>query len=318
MHSARPSGESGAEPAARLLDVRCRRGRRDVLHDLTLEIERGEVTGVLGPNGAGKSTLLSILIGLRSLTAGRAWVLGEQLPGSSGLRRRIGVVLQETALYDELTTHHNLRFASALYGVPRPEQRIGEVLELLGLSERSRQVVGTLSGGLRRRVAIARALLHRPELLIIDEPTLGVDAEARHAIWSHVRLLRAQGTTVVVASNYLDEVEALCDSAAVLRAGRLLVHEAPSALVARAGRCIDVECDTRAAAAVGELAADMAGVSHIEATPSGASVFVDGGAVPEDIVHLLLQRVRVDGFRIRAADLAEVFRVLEPPGAEAA
>ncbi|HVS41370.1 MAG TPA: ABC transporter ATP-binding protein [Candidatus Dormibacteraeota bacterium] len=300
------------DTAVRLSDARCRRGRREVLDGITLDIERGRVTGVLGPNGAGKSTLLGIVTGLRPLTGGEAWVLGERLPSGPRLRRRLGVVLQDTALYDELTTRHNLRFAAALYRVPDADRRIAEVLELLGLSDRARQVVGTLSGGLRRRVAIARSLLHDPELLIVDEPTLGVDAEARHAIWAHIRLLRSRGTTVLVASNHLDEVLALCDSAAVLRDGRLLARESPQALVARAGQCIDIDCDPATADAVVAAVGTLPGVTRTETTPSGTSVFVTGEATPEDVVHRLLQRVSIGGFRVRAADLAEVFRVLEP------
>ncbi len=300
-------------PAVQFQGVSCHLGRRDVLHGITLDIEQGRVTGILGPNGAGKSTLLGIIMGLRQLSGGRAWVLGEPLPArGTGLRRRIGVVLQETALYDELTSYQNLRFAAALYGVANARSRIGEVLDLLGLSDRADQLAGTLSGGLRRRLAIARALLHEPALLIIDEPTLGVDPEARHAIWAHIRLLQARGTTVLVASNYLDEVQALCDMAAVLRDGRLVAHETPASLVARAGQCIDVQCEPAAFDTVNELIAELAGVTRMEPTPSGATVFLQGDVAPEDVVRSLMLRVHIGGFRVRAADLAEVFRVLEP------
>jgi ABC-2 type transport system ATP-binding protein len=272
----------------------------------------GCVTGILGPNAAGKSTLLGIITGLHPIAEGRAWVLGEPLPTrGTGLRRRIGVVLQETALYDELTALENLRFAASLYAVPKPARRIDEVLELLGLSDRAREVVGSLSGGLRRRLAIARALLHEPELLIIDEPTLGVDAEARHAIWAHVRLLRARGATVVVATNYLDEVLALCDTAAVLRDGRLVAHESPASLVARAGQCVDIQCAPSAIGAVNDAVATLPGVTRTEATPSGVAVFVRGDVAPEEVVQRLMQHLHIGGFRVRAADLAEVFRILE-------
>jgi ABC-2 type transport system ATP-binding protein len=283
-----------------------------VLHHVTLDVEPGRVTGILGPNAAGKSTLLGIITGLVPVTEGEAWVLGEHLPArGTGLRQRIGVVLQETALYDELTTNENLGFTAALYGIPAPERRILEVLELLGLAGRADDVVGTLSGGLRRRLAMARALLHEPELLVIDEPTLGVDAEARHAIWAHIRLLQARGATVVVATNYLDEVQALCDTAAVLRDGRVVANERPSSLVARAGQCIDVQCEPLAVDALKSAAARLGGVTRAEATLSGATVFVRGDVEPEAIIRELMQEVRIAGFRVRAVDLAEVFRVLE-------
>jgi ABC-2 type transport system ATP-binding protein len=299
------------EPAVRLDGVVCKRGGREVLHGVTADFASGCVSGILGPNGAGKSTLLGIITGLRPLSKGDARVLGVRMPArGTALRRRFGVVLQETSLYDELTSRQNLRFAAALYGVRNADRRIDEVLELLALGDRADQIAGTLSGGLRRRLAIARSLLHEPEMLIIDEPTLGVDAEARHAIWSHIRLLRSRGTTVLVASNYLDEVQALCDMAAVLRDGWLVAHETPDSLVARAGQCIDFQCDETASAALAVIGADLPGVTRTEITPSGATVFVTGVA-PDDVVDSVRRTVRVGGFRVRAADLAEVFRVLE-------
>lgn len=304
-------GAVEATAAVRLEEVTCRLGRRLVLAGISADFAAGEVTGILGSNGAGKSTLLSILIGLRAPTGGSAHVLGERMPArGTALRRRIGVVLQETALYDELTAFENLRFAASLYSVPDSRRRIGEVLETLGLSARSDDVVSRLSGGMRRRVAIARALLHQPELLVIDEPTLGVDVDARHAIWSHIRLLRASGTSVVVATNYLDEAEALCDMVAVLRDGRLAAFEAPASLVARAGRCIDVDCHPEQVAHIDRTLAGRDGVIRIDRTPSGAAVFLDGDTPPDDVLRSVLASGPVGGVRLRAADLAEVFKAL--------
>jgi ABC-2 type transport system ATP-binding protein len=307
-----PASARVAVPVVRLAVVSCRRGRREALHRVSLEVPPGRVTGVLGANGAGKSTLLGVVTGLYRPFEGTAWVLGQQLPArGAGLRRRVGVILQETALYEELTVEGNLRFTAALYSLARPAQRIGEVLELIDLADRADDVVATLSGGLRRRVTLARALLHQPELLIIDEPTLGIDAEARHAIWEHIRLLRARGTTVVVASNYLDEVQALCDTVAVLHEGRLVAHEAPASLVARAGQCLDLECGADAAAEITDLVLTLPGVSRAELSPSGLTVFLRGDAAPEDVVREVLREAHISGFRVRAADLAEVFRVLD-------
>lgn len=304
-------GASAVSPVVRLASISCRRGRRQALHRISLEIQPARVTGVLGPNGAGKSTLLGVVTGLYRPFEGDAWVLGEQLPArGAGLRRRIGVVLQETALYEELTVTENLRLTASLYSLARPVRRITEVLELLDLADRAGDLVASLSGGLRRRVTLARALLHQPELLIIDEPTLGIDAEARHAIWEHIRLLRARGTTVIVASNYLDEVQALCDTAAVLHEGRLVAYEAPESLVARAGQCLDLDCAADAAVQITGLVESMTGVSHSELSPSGLTVFLRGDASADDIIRGVLQEAHITGFRVRAADLAEVFRVL--------
>jgi len=304
---------AAAAPVVRLAGVSCRRGRREALHRVDLEVQPARVTGVLGPNGAGKSTLLGVVAGLYRPFEGNAWVLGEHLPARGArLRRRIGVVLQETALYEELTVTENLRLTAALYSLAQPAQRITEVLELIDLADRAGDVVASLSGGMRRRVTLARALLHQPELLIIDEPTLGIDAEARHAIWEHIRLLRARGTTVIVASNYLDKMQALCDIAAVLHDGRLVAYEAPESLVAQAGQCLDLDCAADAAVQITGLVQGMPGVSRTEPSASGLTVFLRGGADPEDVVREVLRETHISGFRVRAADLAEVFRALEP------
>jgi ABC-2 type transport system ATP-binding protein len=300
-------------PAIHLSNVSCTIGKKSVLKAISFDIKQGEVSGVLGPNGAGKTSLLSLLTGLRKHTSGEIVILGERRPvRDSRLRRRIGVVLQETALYEELTTFENLRFAASLYDVPDVKQRIGEVLDLLMLTERSHQVVSTLSGGLRRRIAIARALLHRPDLLIIDEPTLGVDVEARHAIWSHLRLLRANGTTVVVATNYLDEVQALCDTVAVLREGQLLTFETPDVLLARAGNCLDVECADEVKSAIEKLLSDVTGVLGTTPLPGGLTIFIRREAVAKELINIILHNVQIEGFRVRYPDLAEVFKSLEP------
>lgn len=221
-------------------------------------------------------------------------------------------MLQETALYDELSTFENLLFTASLYNVAKPEKRIEEVLELLRLTEQTKQRVSTLSGGMRRRVAIARALLHDPELLIIDEPTLGVDVEARHAIWSHLRLLKSKGRTAIVATNYLDEALALCDQVAVLRNGKLLRCESPDALVARAGHCLDVECDENEVEPISSsLEKHKAGILRVEKIPGGLTVFLHGQSISKDIINVILQNSQASGFRLRAPDLVEVFKSLD-------
>jgi len=287
-------------------------GRRTILNGVSLDIEQGSIAGILGPNGAGKTTLLSLIIGLRRPSQGRVTILGQRLPVQDvSLRRRIGVVLQETALYDELTTFENLHFAASLYNVSDAKWRIGKVLELFGLSERAGDIVKTLSGGLRRRIAIARSLLHNPELLVIDEPTLGVDVEARHTIWLYLRLLRSKGTTVIVATNYLDEALALCDTVSVLRKGELLVSESPAELVSRAGCCLDIECKSQAIEAISVALNQVAGVLRFDKTATGLSVFLAGNIVPDRITRIVLETASIEGFRVRAPDLAEVFRALD-------
>jgi ABC-2 type transport system ATP-binding protein len=283
----------------------------EILHTINLAFKEETITGILGPNGAGKTTLLSLINGLHRPSAGTIIIFPGTSQQRNSIQQRIGVVFQETALYEELTTFENLRFAASLYTVANPKQRIAEVLEILQLTDRSQQVVSSLSGGLRRRIAIARALLHDPQLLIIDEPTVGVDVEARHAIWAHLNLLKSRGTTIIVATNYLDEALALCDTVAVLKKGTLLTIETPGALVARAGSCIDITCNEDATKRIMEAVAQKEGIIRTEKTPSGVSLFLTSATIPEKIMQLLLQTTHVDGFRVRAPDLAEVFNTIE-------
>ncbi len=298
--------------AVQFTDVCCRLKGREVLRRVSFATPCGAIEGVLGPNGAGKSTLLSLVNGLRTRFDGTLTVLGERLPARGGaLRRRLGVVLQETALYEELTGAENLHFAAALYGAPR--ERVAEVLALLQLRERADDPVHILSGGMRRRLAIARALLHDPELLVIDEPTLGVDVEARHAIWEHLRLLKSQGRTVLVATNYLDEALALCDSVLVLRDGVLVTRETPAALMERTGYCLEVACADAHVAGLVEILGALPAVLAIDRTATGLSVFLTSDAAPEPIMRAILDRAPVEGMRQRAPDLAEIFAALDTP-----
>ena len=290
-------------------DVYCRISGREILKGITLDIRRGEIMGILGRNGAGKSTLLSLISGLRNHSSGEVSVLGERMPSHlTDFRRRMGFVLQEDALYQELTVLENLRFSASLYNVQNSRERIKEVLETLGLSDRRDQVVSTLSGGLKRRTAIARAFLHDPELFIVDEPTLGVDADARHAVWTYLRLLRSRKRTVIVATNYLDEALALCDRVAVLEAGRLLAIEEPRELVKRTGSCIDIDCDEQTAKHIASEVKDTEHVIRVDLTLSGISLFLAKGAKPDEVLRKFTEHGGVEGFRMRAPDLSEVFK----------
>lgn len=307
-----PTPNSSSLPAVTLEVVSCRIGGRTILDNISLQIDQRKITGVLGPNGAGKTTLLNLIVGLRTPSQGQITVLGEKLPaGLQSVRGKIGVVLQEVALYDELTPVENLAFAASLYNVPHSKRRIKEVIDVIGLTDRANSPCGSLSGGMRRRLTIGRALLHSPSLLVIDEPTLGVDAEARHVIWAHLRQLREEGTSIIVSSNYLDEISALCDSVAVLRAGSLLVVESAHDLLARAGCCVEISCSEDAAAAIKTRMTGHAGLQSISAIPSGVALMLSGGTVPDPLLREILDTVTIDGFRVRGTDLAEVFRALE-------
>jgi ABC-2 type transport system ATP-binding protein len=292
-------------------DVNCRISGKAILKGITLNVKRGEIMGLLGKNGAGKTTLLSLISGLRSQTSGEITVLSERMPSHKAeFRRRMGFVLQENALYEELTLFENLNFSASLYNVQNSKKRILDVLDVLGLSDRRDQIVSTLSGGLKRRTAIARAFLHDPELFIIDEPTLGVDADARHAVWAYLRLLRSRNKTVIVATNYLDEALALCDRVAVLGEGELLAIEEPRELVRRTGSCIDVECNEQTAKRIALGVQNIPQVIRSDLTLSGISLFLAKGASPDDVSRELAKYGSIEGFCFRAPDLSEVFKSL--------
>jgi len=298
-----------SESLVQFREVSCKISGKKILRAITLSINRGEIMGILGRNGAGKTTLLSLISGLRSSTSGDVTVLGKRMPAQADeTRRRMGFVLQEDALYQELTVFENLKFAASLYDVQDSRKRILEVLEILGLPDRRDQVVSTLSGGLKRRTAIARAFLHDPELFIIDEPTLGVDADARHAVWAYLRLLRSRRRTVIVATNYLDEALALCDRVAVLEQGRILAVEEPRELVMRTGSCIDLDCDEQTAKRIALGVAGTGGAIRADLTLSGISLFLARGAKPDEVLREFSSYGSIEAFRLRAPDLSEVFR----------
>lgn len=305
-----------SSPAVSLREVTLRRGRITALDGLSLTVPEGRVVGLVGPNGAGKTSLLDVVCGLLRPQQGEVRVFGHDVRREGlAVRRRIGVVPQETALYDEVSAWRNLRFAAELYGLRQPEERIVEVLQLVGLTERAQDRVATYSGGMQRRLAIARALLHQPSLLILDEPTLGVDVEARHQIWAHVRGLRFRGHTVLISTNYMDEAEALCDQVVILLQGRAVAEDTPQGLIARAGRSLDLECSQPAALKLREALLRDASVTRAELTESGLTLLVDPERSPESLVRQAMDAAAISGFKVRSPDLAEVFRALAGEGA---
>ncbi len=200
---------------------------------LSLEVPQGQVFGLLGPNGSGKTTTISMISGLIPASSGSIEILGMSIQRERRrIRQLLGTVPQETALYEELTAWANMSFHADLYGVPRREkkERITRLLQLVSLADRKDSRVGTFSGGMKRRLAIARALLHDPRLIILDEPTLGVDVQARAAIWEYIRDLRGQGKTILITTNLLEEAQELCDQLAIIDHGALVIVDTPSRL----------------------------------------------------------------------------------------
>jgi ABC-2 type transport system ATP-binding protein len=217
-------------------DLVVTRGRTEVLHGLTFALVPGQITGLLGPSGGGKTTLMRALVGVQSGVVGTVTVLGRPA-GSPELRRRVGYVTQAPAVYTDLTIGENVAYFAAVLGVG--QRACEQVLESVGLADRARQLVSTLSGGQRARVSLATALLGTPELLVLDEPTVGLDPVLRRDLWQLFADLAATGTTLLVSSHVMDEARR-CDRLLLLRDGVLVADDTPADLLVRTGAA-DVE-----------------------------------------------------------------------------
>lgn len=222
--------------AVEAVDLRVTRGGREVLHGLDFTVHRGAVCGLLGPSGGGKTTLMRAIVGVQAGVRGKVEVLGEPA-GHPGLRSRVGYVTQDPAVYGDLTVRQNLAYFADVLGTDRG--RVDEVVHDVALTEAVDQRVDTLSGGQRARVSLAAALLSRPELLVLDEPTVGLDPVLRRDLWEMFAALAAAGTTLLVSSHVMDEA-ARCDRLLLLREGRLVADDTLPDLLARTGTT-DVE-----------------------------------------------------------------------------
>lgn len=219
------------EPAITINQLRVVRGGREVLHNLDLAIERGCITGLLGPSGCGKTTMMRAIVGVQIVASGDVRVLGEPA-GKPSLRARVAYVTQAPSVYDDLTVEANLLYFARLYGVPR--QRIAAAIETVGLAEHSTKLVRNLSGGQRTRASLATALLAEPDILILDEPTVGLDPVLRVELWGTFRKLADTGATLLVSSHVMDEAER-CDQLVLMRDGSVLAHCPPAKLLADTG-----------------------------------------------------------------------------------
>ncbi|MFD2367500.1 ATP-binding cassette domain-containing protein [Pseudoduganella sp. GCM10020061] len=208
-------------------------GPRRAVDGVSFTVERGQTLGLIGPNGAGKSTTVSIICGLIAAQEGSVTFDGAPMSeGASAAKRKIGLVPQDLALYEDLSAIENLKLFAALYGLSgkRSAERAAQVLELVNLSERARERPTAYSGGMKRRLNIAAALMHEPELLILDEPTVGVDPQSRNAIFDSLEKLRAQGCSLIYTSHYMEEVERLADRIVVIDHGKVLADDTPEGL----------------------------------------------------------------------------------------
>ena len=225
-------------------------GGKRALDGITLDVPRGGIFGLLGPNGAGKSTLINILAGLVTKSGGSASIWGFDIDRHPrNAKRSIGVVPQEILFDPFFTPKEALEIQAGLYGIPRKERRTAELLRAVRLEDKADAYSRTLSGGMKRRLLVAKAMVHSPPILVLDEPTAGVDVELRQQLWDYVRSLHAMGVTIVLTTHYLEEAEQLCDRIAIINHGRLIANEATRVLVGMAQeKVVEVTVDRDIAA----------------------------------------------------------------------
>ncbi len=255
---ARLSAGPSVTPALEVIGLRKSFGGVPAVDGVSFRVEEGTIVGLLGPNGAGKTTAVSIVCGLLPPDAGEVRVAGAVVAGDTDpAKGRFGLVPQELALYEELTADDNLRFFGALQGLegPRLASRIDDVLRLAGLSDRRRDRVKVYSGGMKRRLNLAAGLLHDPQILLLDEPTVGVDPQSRNAIFESLESLRDDGKAILYTTHYMEEAERLCDRIVIVDRGRVVAEGTADELGALLPRASGPELDAEGRAAVALLAA---------------------------------------------------------------
>lgn len=245
--------------------------------DVGFHIDAGEIYGLLGPNGAGKSTVISMVCGLLSRDGGSVHICGDDVDAGPRVRRHIGLVPQDVALYPDLTGRENLEFWGRMYGMHGASLRavVDEMLETVGLVDRAKDVVKEYSGGMARRLNIAAGLMHHPDLLILDEPTVGVDPQSRHAILEHVEVLNAAGMAVLYTTHYMEEAERLCHRVGIMDEGKLIAEGTRRELVESTGEEDRIQLTFDAGADLASMAGLAAGIDGVRsAGPSEGGVQV--------------------------------------------
>ncbi|NBQ86228.1 MAG: ABC transporter ATP-binding protein [Betaproteobacteria bacterium] len=280
---------------------RSARGEVHALHEVSFDIAEGEFFGLLGPNGAGKTTLISILAGLARATSGRVTVLGHDVRADyAQARRSLGVVPQELVFDPFFSVREALRIQSGYFGVRNNEAWIDELLQSLGLADKAHANMRQLSGGMKRRVLVAQALVHRPPVIVLDEPTAGVDVELRQTLWQFIARLNREGHTVLLTTHYLEEAEALCSRIAMLKLGRLVALERTSDLLRQASsNVLRFKVDGALPAALAALARVTGRVVQLPAH--------DATEIERHLAAVRAAGLHAEDVEIRKADLEDVF-----------
>ncbi|HZX28480.1 MAG TPA: ABC transporter ATP-binding protein [Telluria sp.] len=288
-------------------------GGRRAVDGVSFTVSRGQTVGLLGPNGAGKSTTVGMICGLIAADSGSVTLEGRAVTtGANGAKRRIGFVPQDLALYEDLSALENLKLFAALYGLKGAHcrRRADEVLALVNLSERAHDKPATFSGGMRRRLNIAAALMHDPELLILDEPTVGVDPQSRNAIFDTLDRLKADGCALIYTSHYMEEVERLADRIVIVDHGKVLVDDTPEGLFRKlpAHAALRVDFDSPVGDALLDGARGCAGVTGVAREGDGIEIKLAaaGDALPV-MSWLSSQGARPTYFATARASLEDIF-----------
>lgn len=300
------------EPAITVSGLTKRFGDKTVVDGVTLQVARGEIMGFLGPNGSGKTTTIRMMCGLLEPDEGEGRVLGLDIRRNrTAIKRRVGYMTQRFSFYEDLTIEENLRFVAGLYGMTPVRQVVRDTLTDLGLTARKGQLAGALSGGWKQRLALAACVMHRPDLLMLDEPTAGVDPKARREFWDEIHRLAAGGLTVLVSTHYMDEAER-CHRIAYISYGHLIATGTVADVVRNAGLVTMVVTGAGVARAA-EALRGRPGVDQI--APFGAALHVVGrdGAALRDAVQAVAAQT---GCRADPAEtsLEDVFIQLMAPG----
>jgi ABC-2 type transport system ATP-binding protein len=272
------AADRAADPAIDVRRLTKRYGGRAVVDDFSITVGRGQIFGFLGPNGSGKTTTIRMLCGLLVPDEGEGTCLGFDIRReTASIKRNVGYMTQRFSLYEDLSIAENLDFVAQVYGVPRRREAVRDAHERLGLAARRNQLAGTLSGGWKQRLALAACLLHTPQLLLLDEPTAGVDPKARRDFWEHIHELAAGGMTVLVSTHYMDEAER-CHQLAYLAYGHLLVQGTAAEVIAHSGLVTyDVSAGDDGEPAVTRLGATLRDVPGVQTlVPMGVTLHVSG------------------------------------------
>jgi ABC-2 type transport system ATP-binding protein len=288
-------------------------GRFAALRGVSFDVQPGELFGLLGPNGAGKTTLMGILAGLNDATAGEVKLFGTPFVRTDrDARRAIGLATQDLAVYPDLTARENLSFFGKLYGLRGDDltARVNDMLAAVGLTDRASQMVKTFSGGMKRRLNLAVALVHRPKLLLLDEPTTGVDPQSRNHIFEQVRTQNAAGLTVIYTSHYMEEVQSLCPRVAILDHGKILANDTLPNLL----RTLDtaVVFTLPNPASVVNAVRELPGVVSVEATATELTITTRD--LPPLLPNLLAAVGDVRRLSVREPNLESVFLSLTGKG----